>query len=462
MALDYDTQPGGLFRQLGQLFALMRTVNAARNDVAPDPDATWGALGPTIKDLQTGLDDIADQYDDSVFDEVVDGLNADAASHRLAQKAFLSRLQTYARNTVIEHVHSQYPLSTKNIANAIAELARRMDLDTETVNGSTVSATSTAAGTNEGDGVAAVTVKNKYGDDSQYLFNESIILECNNDSQLTGTEGRETFTVTGAAAESDTLSQDWPAGSAASGSLTALDAASTTSNLLTNGSFNTFTVANTPTSWTIQVGAAATDIFEAGNTDDYDGDNALEFTGTGGQPLSQIWQALTTLKPNTVYAYCYRAKRSTSLAAGVLSIDLHNGTSVIADDASTSNSTTKAYSALTTSYQAFTGFFITPNVLPSTVRLRVHISTALTSGESLFVDHLCLAAATQLYTGGVYAAIFSGATNFAKYDRFTLAVSSTLGVFQEYFERCFGMRTLGYQLPYDGAGTESNPDSYIS
>ncbi len=461
MAIDWDTNPTGLFRQLGRLIALGRTINGARDNVAPSPDATWGALGPPVKDLQTALDDIADAFDDSAYDTVADGLLTDAAAHRAAQKGFLSKLQTYIKNIVVEHVNGHSPLPSKTPTLALAELVRQMVADSESVNASTVSATATAAGTNEGDGVAAITVKNKYGVDSQYLFNENIILEATSDSQLGATEGREPFSYTGAAAETDSLSNDWPAGSGASGTLNALDAASTTSNLLTNGSFDTFTVANTPDSWTIQVGAASTDIFAAGSSDDYDGNNALEFTGTGGGPLSQVWQAVTTLKPNTVYAYSYRAKKSTSLLAGVLSLDLYNGSAVIADDATTSNVTTKAHSALSTSYQAFTGFFITPNVLPATVRLRVHISTALTSGESLFVDHLCFAAATQLYTGGPYAALFSGATNFAKYDRFTLAVSSTMGVFQEWFERCFGMRTLGYQLVPNASGTETLSDDWI-
>lgn len=446
--------------KLRHLVRLSRNINGFRASTAPypDPATVWGSGGPTIYDLETAVENIAAGYNAGAYEYLIEGLQTDLAASRSAQKAFLSRLQTYALNTLVAMVDADTALSAKTKAAALTELIRQMTADTTSVNASEPAVTVATDSGNVGDAVAAATVKNVYGKDNQHLLAETVVLTATSDEDLGATLGAEPWSAKGEAVESDSLSYLWPQGSGASKSLTALDAGGT-DNLLTNGDFDTFTVANTPTSWTIQVGVAGTDIFDGGSAQDYQGDKCLKFTGTGGGPLSQIWQAITTLEPNTVYGICFRAKDSgAGLLAGVLSIDLFDGTSVINDDAGTANSITKAFGTLTASYVGYTGFFITPKVLPATVRLRVHISTALTSTESIYVDHLCIAEATQLYTGGPFAAIFSGATATAKNDRFTLAFTNTQGVYQEWFERWFGMRLLGLQLPGNTGGSETVAD----
>ena len=449
--------PALFTNKLRFLIKAARNLNGYRASTLPDPaTAQWAVGGPLIYDLESAIENIAAGYNATAFEFVIEGLWTDMESHRQAQKAFMSRLALYAKNTVVEMLHADSALPAKTIAVALAELIRQMKASSDSVNASTAAVTAATDSGNTGDAVSGASVKNVYGVNSEYVLPETIVLTATSDEGLGATLGSEPWTAKGEAAESDTLGILWPVGSGASKALTALDA-SGASNLLTNGDFNSFTIANVPDSWTIQVGAAGTDIFDA-TTGAYQGSHGLKFTGTGGAPLSQIWQAVS-LEPNTVYALCYRIKDSgAGLLAGVVNFDLYNGTAVIADDATTANSTTKAFSATTGSYVGNVAFFITPKVLPAVTRFRINVSAALTSGESMFIDHVCLAEATELYTGGPYGAIFSGGTATVKNDRFTFAVTNAQGVYQEWFERWFGMRALGLQLPSNAAAGETIAD----
>lgn len=454
------TGTGGLFTRLGKIGASLNNVNGFRAGTAPASATTWGSGGPAIDCIDVNADEIEAQYASS-RQELVDALYTNRDGLKSAMGSWQSYLRTLARSTLIQMVDDDTTLESKSVSNAMAALIEQMEDDSDSVDASATAASSAAGASNNGDGVVAVTVKGGDGVAREYLFAETIAVKCTSDSQTgSATEGSETFTVAGDRIVADPLSHLWPGGSGASTTLTANDASST-SQLVTNGDFEDFTT-NTPDGWTVAVGAAGTDIFAAGSGDAYEGSNGLELTGTGGAPLSEIYQSVT-LEPNTVYHFNCYVKKSASLAAGVLQIDLHDGSSVIADDASTNNAATIAHGTVTTSFASFSGTFITPRVLPSTTRVRVKITTALTSGESLFVDHLCLVKAKELYTGGPYATCFSGATKFIKDDKFTITVTNGLeGGFQQLFDRLFDMRALGLQLPSDSGGSETINDNLIA
>ena len=178
-----------------------------------------------------------------------------------------------------------------------------------------------------------------------------------------------------------------------------------------------------------------------------------------------------TLAALTQYAFNMWALADVVPAAGVLTVDLVDGIggSVINDQAGTANSFTITGSALTTSFVAKNGVFRTPKILPPVVYLRIRISTAISAGTSVFIDHAALVAMTSLYTGGPVAAIFSGKTSFTKggtevdADVFTLTCTNNrAGEFQEWFERLFDMTSKGLILPSDTGGTETLDDSLIS
>jgi len=69
--------------------------------------------------------------------------------------------------------------------------------------------------------------------------------------------------------------------------------------------------------------------------------------------------------------------------------------------------------------------------------------------------------AKELYAGGPFVGIFSGATPAVNDDAWTLTVTNDrAGQFQEWYERAFDMRNKGFLLPT--SGVTLIPDSLIS
>lgn len=198
-------------------------------------------------------------------------------------------------------------------------------------------------------------------------------------------------------------------------------------------------------------------------------DRAVELDSDGAE-LTTLNRSVN-LSALSQYAFNCFMKADVVPAAGVITIDLVDGIggSVIADQAGTNNTFTITCSALTTGYVAKNGVFRTPKVLPPVVYLRIRISTAISTGTSVFVDQAALAEMDSLYDGGPEVKIFSGSERFTKAepgtlaDYFTLAVANDrAGEFQEYFERVFDMAAKGQLLPSNAAGAETLADSLIA
>lgn len=207
----------------------------------------------------------------------------------------------------------------------------------------------------------------------------------------------------------------------------------------------------------------------AGTAFVYAGGKAVEFDSDGSQ-LTTLNQRLTNLRPLTAYAVSLWAVADVVPAAGVFTVDLVDGIggSVIADAQGTNNTFTFAAADLTTSWQHLSELvsgecvFRTPAVLPPLVYLRIRISTAVSSGTSVFVDHVALAEMVAAYAGGPLLAAFAGATAFATDDEWTVAVTNDrAGTVQEWCERNFGLAALGLLLPSNAGGTETIPDSVV-
>lgn len=161
-----------------------------------------------------------------------------------------------------------------------------------------------------------------------------------------------------------------------------------------------------------------------------------------------------TVQPLTSYAVNLALKVDVVPAAGVLTIDLIDGNSnVIQDAQGNNNSFAVTLSGATTSWVFHSGVFRMPRALPAAMFLRIRLSTGLSSGSNLFIDHLAMGALTRLYNGGPGRAIFSGNANFISGDGWDMTTtndfggSSNLATFQWLFERLFGMRSLGLLLP---------------
>lgn len=202
----------------------------------------------------------------------------------------------------------------------------------------------------------------------------------------------------------------------------------------------------------------------------YDGGRALEFDSNGSE-LTTINQRLQ-LQPSTVYAVNLWAIADVVPAAGAITVDLVDGIggTVIDDDAGTSNTVSFDADELDDTdwldlptLSGATPVFRTPAVLPPVVYLRIRISTAVSSGTSVFLDRASLVPMVQLYSGGPYVAAFAGSTPFAPTDRWAVVTTNDRGgVLLEWLHRNFDLARLGLRIPTDGSGNETIPDSIVT
>ena len=472
------TGTGGLFTRLGRIFFAIESANL----YVGNTDISAGGL----KTVGISTTDVLAQFL-STLQSVPDGITSVSDGTRFTLAQWKSYLRSLAEKTVVEMAHADVTLVSKDIETALQELIVQMagagtiyNADND-VDAPTVSATVAALASNTGTASVAASVVRPDGRSNELVFPENLEIVCASGEGQGATARSETCSLRGERSASDSLSYDWPGGSGTSSTLAAIDSSLDGSgNMLYNSDFESFTTTNQPDYWgTPLVGTGGTDIFEEGTVVLRTG-KALKLTGTGGGPLSSIAQSFaqasvavgtsgnpSTLKPTTVYAVNFWARKSAGVAAGVIQCRLLDSSNVqTTDDAGTNNSFTVAHGALSSSvWTAVQGFFRTgKTVTPTTAyKLNVRLSTALTNGESFYIDDLAMVEATLAYTGGPFVAIFAGATNLIANDKFTVAIANNrAGSFQEWFDRCFNMKSLALQLPSDTGGAETIVDSLIS
>ena len=189
-----------------------------------------------------------------------------------------------------------------------------------------------------------------------------------------------------------------------------------------------------------------------------------------GSTLTTFYQPLTLL-PLTQYAFNGWLAVNSIPSAGVLTIDLINGISgsVIADEQGANNTLAISAPGLFTTFTAHGTTFRTPRVLPPIIYLRIRISTAIDNATLLAIDHCALSPVATLYNGGPAVALFSGSSPFTAgdaqnpADKFTITVANDYGgELACYFERNFGMASLGLVLPSVTDGSETESDSLIA
>lgn len=198
------------------------------------------------------------------------------------------------------------------------------------------------------------------------------------------------------------------------------------------------------------------------------GGQAVQYKSNGAE-LTELRQLLpqSQLTPKTAYAISLWACVDAVAAAGVITVDLFDGSAVINDAQGSPNSITFNATALTTAFQHLSALqaaecvFRLPAVVPPVVYLRIRISTAVTNTKSMFVDQVGLTPMTEIYSGGPLLALFSGNTAWAAADTFTVTTTNDrAGVLREWCERNFGMAALGLIFPT--SATPTIPDSVVS
>jgi hypothetical protein len=383
-----------------------------------------------------------------------------------------------AQRILFEMIKADNPAAATSVPAAVQELIRQMVVAAESVATCMTSVTPAVLGSMVGTGAI---VMSKYRGDG--LIRQNVIAEvagvvCEVDSYSGGaTAGQEQFRFTGAAQGDNRLSYDWPQGSGASFPFLAINAAAApdnNGNLLTNSDFETYTVANTPDNWVIEAGTAGTQILKDTSAPYYGAANVRFVGNATGAAISQTFSdttgltgTTTTPLPEVNLALSFWGKITTAPAAGVLTIQLTDASNtVINDTQGTPNTYTLTLSTAATSWTNYTANFRFPRAVVSGCKLRVRLSTPLSVGSTLDLDHLSLATMETPYPGGPSVAVFGGAVPFARGDTWTATVAnnragaSYLATWNGFMDRLFELRDNGLQLPYSGSPTQA--DSLIS
>lgn len=453
------TGTGGLFTRLGALGKILKDANVYAATTLP---TNISAVRIQYENIGSGSEP-----------DLTASLGTDQSSGQSTVNNIGSSLQGIAKNTVLRMVADDNPQSSSSdLSIALAEVVRQMRANSQTVKSCTVSAAIAVVSGNTGTGTIAAHTKRGDGLTLEQIFAEVGKIKCVGDAYSGGsTSGNESFQFFGMAPLSNPFDHNWGGtaanvgGSGGVAFFTAIDGSKDNSsgNLLTNSDFEDWT-GNTPNNWAITTGAAGTEILKSTATF-YDGLASLQIVG--GATLTALTQTFDVssngtageLAPNTVYGVNLWAKVSSVPAAGSLTVELIDGSgTVVTDDQAANNAFTINLTTLTTSFAAYNGFFRTPKLLPTTVKLRLRLNNALSGGSNLFIDRLGMGVATQAYFGGPYLAAFSGVTAFLLNDQFTLTTANDRGGatynanFQTLFDRFFGMKALGLLLPSASAG----------
>jgi hypothetical protein len=473
----------GIFDRLGSVFAFLSDILALKGG-APTARVLTGASAVA---RGTALDAIYSSGINSVpLGSTFDGfLTNTLPAFWAAQQGTFAACQRLCQSTIVNQVNADTPLLASNAPTALATLIQQMTNAGTSVNASAPAVgTLTPVGSPNGTLSAVVSVRNVAGALLQYCFAENLTFTATRDSQTGGAAlGNEQFSVSGQALVGDTFSHLWPGGSGCSASRLCVDGSRdypATGNLLRNSDFQVFTNANVPDNWVVAAGVAGTQVFNggAGNAYTLNG-GSLQFTGDVAGTNTAVYQQFATapttavgaggtaavLLPSTPYAVNLWLKCSAAPAAGVVAVDLTDGTGAIVNDNSAApNTLTQSLTAVGNSFVVVRGSFRTPAVLPAQLRLRLRLSTAIDAGKSVYFGRLGMAAmGTPLYAGGPYATLFSGSSKIIAGltpDAWVRPVTMVYGQVQMWMERVIGMRAAGLQIP--SSATPTCPDTVIS
>lgn len=452
------TGAAGLFTRIGHIGGFLNTINTHRGPTALAHNVT-----------------IEGDYPSNAQPELADGLWSNFAGYQAGHSSFTGTLQALAESVVITTMVSNADLPDERLETALIELIDQMDRQLDSVSQATVAVAWSADTANSGNAVLVLSTTGLTGLTRRNLLQETLTLTCDADVVAGATEGEESLALVGEIEEGDALSHDWPAGSGAAASLTAVSPAGGVT-LLANGDFETWSAGATPvlSDWTIGVGTNGLHVKKE-TSSLYAGSAALQFFGADSSTLTAVYQTLAAangneLRPFTQYAFNAWIKAAGIFepgGQGVLRFALKqpDGTTIVADAAGTPNAVTFSLpgGVYEDDFVQVSGSFRTPEtvsgVLTSTdVRFYVELSTALNVGASVVIDHLTFSEMTEMYPGGPFLTVCAGSDRLVTGDKFTIDVTNgaTVATFQRLFDRLFGMRDLGLQLPSSGSPTISD------
>lgn len=467
MAVNFTT----LFTRLGGIFGGGEEQHALPG-IANNVQTTLATRLETIKGDYTDLDkDMITNLLDS------EQLQTDAITATMTQ--FIQA----AQKTLIDMMDEDSPLPSKTVNAALVRLRDQMIAGSETVNGANNGYTLEETGSsNTGNGTLAFANSDPLwtggavgNDNQQYVQPEDIRFSCSADAQVTGTGGRETFTLRGERNISNVNNPNWPDGSGQGNSLRVTDPSEDAQkavgrNILTNSDFEDFT-SDVPDSWTIITGTAGVDIFEeTGASNNYRGSSSLRFLGDVGGTLHNIEQNLpaSVIKPKTKYGIAYQVISDTGASAGRLRVSVKDSSNnVISQTGYTAAVASPATTFGTYEYTEFN----TGEALADGLKIVVEATTAVPNTQNFYIDDLCMFEFTQFGGAhGWYVNIIAGSDNFVIDDFFrTRQAFDNAAKFQLWFNLAFNMRSQTQVdgrtpliLPYDMSAGETISDGLVT
>ncbi len=330
----------------------------------------------------------------------------------------------------------------------------------------TVTSSVALPGTNIGTGyLMASVVEPVDGLATYYAYSEVIRLECTSDSYSGGaTAGSEEFSVWGETSV-DKTDMNWPKGSGAETTLTVVD--TSTDSILTDGALEEWTLVSSgpdlyrPTDWT-RYGATSTATL-AKETSIIYGDGGLaaaKFTGDGSTVLGMYQDITDNVEANKNYAISFWYRTTSATYTAKLRVALVDGSGTAVTD-NAGNSQVDA-TVDETALGAANGTWVragivlrTPRNLPTdslNLEFRFPSGDVLDNTKSVYIDHVVMSEMEQVYDGGPYLAIHSGAVPFALKDAFTdtIANDKTTTNFVRCLDRAFDLATNGIRLTVTG------------
>ena len=496
------TGTNGLMTRLGLLGGLAQSIlNNQGNQALTAPAKSIGAAYTSL---------LAQFASTSAQSDVFDSFVSTILNPYRVKPAALSQIKSLAQTLLVRQVNDDAVLAQYNVSFAFAELVRQMGssalLDSK-VSACTVAATTPAAlagVTNTGTPVVTSsivgaklpgTTTGSNAMNLQYVIPETMQVQCTADAATGGAQQyQEAFLIQGEPiAVSDPLAWNYTTiygatgvnGSGGSLSTNVCNSAvyqgqGIGGNLLNNGDFLTFTT-HLPNQWVAVTGTAGTDFSDVGaSSAGITGGQCLALLHTNAaikltQQFGSGGGTSQTLLPNTVYALNFWAKKDTN-ATGIIEVALVDGTdTIINDNNGVNNKITLDLSTLDNTYSVTNGphwaYFRTPAVLPATIKLRLRTTTA-NQVANAYISGMSMRQSRQVYTGGPYVDVFSGATPSIAGDRYTAPFTNNYGAvgtgevnFQTLFNWLFDLRTIsgpaaGLQLPI--VGTTLVADSLIA
>lgn len=342
-------------------------------------------------------------------------------------------------------------------SNELNKLLRQYMLDnTETIERNTVSVGAWSNGANNVGGPIDLWVFTQRADSpinnttpatadpqqNEFIYSQDLTLTCIADRFTGNQAGNESLRV-----EGQDQSPDWAADFGDQGLMGSVTVTSGTGggNVLANGGLETYSPANTPSSWDLNSGTlAGTHVF-SDTSNAYRGTYALKLTlpTTTARGISQT--IATRVRPSTTYLVVLKCKSD-----GAIGTDITLSVTMTGTDYTAGSTETISYASIGTSWTTKSFFWNAPVRVPTDLKMNITLSTTSNTG-SVFIDEVILVPVTMFRGMGIAATCKLSADDIVVGDQFTASVTNDYaGKFQTFLAR------LGFSLPSDASPSISD------